>query len=72
MINRFPPRSQPECCATCDQWYAKRRKGLPWCPVLKQLLPDDLTACGCAQWRKEPRESFAVALYQELKQELGQ
>jgi hypothetical protein len=75
MLNRFPPRSRLECCATCTHWGLRRinRRSITYCEQLNMpLLPANLTSCGCEQWRKEPRESFAIELYQKLQQELGQ
>lgn len=70
-LHRFPPRSTPRCCGTCDRWREESgawRHG-PWCNELSQFLPGDLTACGCDAWRAELYETYAVALYQQLSEE---
>lgn len=50
-----------------------RKSGL-WCPRLGIFLPEqDLTAQGCELgWSREPRETFAVELYEQLVREGAQ
>lgn len=69
MLETFAPRTCLACCATCHEWTWKRGIGA-YCPVLKQSIEGhDLTACGCAAWVCEPRESYAIQTYDELVKE---
>lgn len=76
-LETFPARSRLARCGTCEAWSVRRKPGSRtsglWCPRLGTFLPEqDLTAQGCQAWRQEPRETFAVELYEELIEEGAQ
>lgn len=65
-LETFTPRTRLRCCGTCREWTLINRR-TTWCPALATALPDsDLTDVGCDRWVKEPRETFAIDLYDKL------
>lgn len=71
-IDTFPARSKLACCATCAAWGLRtdnQGRQEPYCPVLSIFLPEqDFTAIGCAEWRQERYESYAVETWRKLVQ----
>lgn len=54
-----------QSCATCKHWRCEA--GQLWCPRAAAWLPEGkLVLVGCMFWEKEPRETYAVELYERL------
>lgn len=69
-LETFPPRTRLACCGTCEAWREQRhpetKRSEAYCPRLGIYLYDNMEAIGCAAWRQEMREPFALALYETL------